>query len=204
MKRGYIVLISGGALLVVGIILSITWGLSFASSFLADNTFVTQASLEPGGSLEAKRTVNDLDRPLSLAAGIDEQQTSITDGIRLKQVITDPQGKVVSSSEFVESYFTTIQPEMTGVYTVTISNAGTGPVAVSGVFGYMPFVGTGGKPDIDQMTGTQGLGVIIAGGGLIAAGIIVLIVGIIVTVLDSRGRNDARTTTEGGVTYRKD
>jgi hypothetical protein len=202
MKRGHVILISGGALLIIGIVLSVIWSVSFASMFLADNTFVAQSSVEPGGSIEAKRTVNDLNRPLSLAVGVDERQ-AIADGLGLRQSVTDPQGKVVSSGEFVDSYFTTIQPEMTGTYTVTISNVGTRPVSVSGVFGYMPFVGADGKPDIEQMTGSQSLGVIMAGGGLIAAGIIVLIAGLVITVLD-RDRSDTRTTTEGGITYRKD
>jgi hypothetical protein len=209
MKRGHIVLISGAVLLVAGIIISAIWAVQFAGSFLRDNTIVPQTSIDAGKSVDTRIDVYQLDRPVSLAIGIDwtEQQQAIPSplDIRLKEVVTDPNGRVVSSNEFGDSFFTSFKPEVTGVYTVTVSNVGTRPVSISGAFGYMPFVGHDGKPNIESMTGVGGLGMIIAGGTLASAGVVTLIVGAIITVVDSRKQSPtSTTTTEGGITYRKD
>jgi hypothetical protein len=205
MKRGYIILIAGAGLLVAGIVISAVWGVSFASSFIADNTIIEGTSLAPGESVQATRNVDSLERPLSIAIGLDPEQQSQSDDFRLSAKVTDPSGRVVSTREFQESIATTITPEATGAYTVTITNLGTEPVAIGGVFGHVPFLGADGQPDMDSIMSGGGLGTIVAGGGLAAAGILALIIGGIVTVIDSRKKQGTTTTTgEGGITYRKD
>lgn len=209
MKRGYIILISGAALLVAGISASAAWGVSFAGAFVRDNTIVAKTMIDAGKSISAQTEISQLDRPISLAIGIDkngQQQFSNPSDIRLKAAITDPNGNIASSNEFGESFLTSLNPRVTGVYTVTVMNLGTKPVIVSGSFGHMPFIGTDGKPDIDAMAGGQGLGMIIIGGGLAAVGIITLIAGGIITAIDGRTRGDNTTTTtrQGGINYRKD
>jgi hypothetical protein len=214
MKRGHIVLISGAVLLVAGIIISAVWAVQFAGSFMRDNTFVAQTSIDAGESIDTRIDVRQLDRPVSLAIGIDraglQQQPSqiptSTPDIRLKEEVKDPNGSVVSSSEFGDSFFTTFKPQVTGVHTVTVSNLGTSPVTVSGAFGYMPFVGSDGNFRGDGMMGGEwGLGMIIAGGALASIGLVTLIVGAIITIADSRRQSPTTTTTtEGGITYRKE
>ena len=213
MKRGHIVLISGAVLLLAGIIISAVWAVPFAGSFLRDNTIVAKNSIDPGKSVDTRTEVHQLDRPISLAMGIDrtgqQEQPQVPSlqpsDIRLKEVVTDPNGRVISSNEFGDSFFTSFKPEVVGVYTVTVSNLGTKPVSVSGAFGYMSFVGSDGKPDINSMIGGGGLGMIITGGALAAVGVVTLIVGAIITVVDSGSRKQSSTTTsEGGITYRKD
>jgi hypothetical protein len=200
-QRGHIILIAGAALLVAGIAITAVWGTSFASTFLAENTIVAERSIEPGESVNVRMAINALDRPLSLAIGVDRQQSS--GDVRLRETVTDPTGEIVSSSEFDESFFTTIQPEATGTYTATLTNIGTQTASISGTFGYMPFVSADGRPNVDEMMSGSGLGMVIVGGGLAAAGVVTLIVGGIITVLDSR-KHETTTTSEGGVTYRKD
>jgi len=213
MKRGHIVLISGAVLLVAGIIISAVWAVPFAGSFLRNNTIVAKTSIDPGKSVDTRTEVYQLDRPVSLAIGIDrtgQQQppqipSSQPSDIRLKEIVTDPNGRVISSNEFGDSFFTSFKPEVAGVYTVTLSNLGTRPVSVSGAFGYMSFMGPDGRPDFEGMMGGGGLGMIITGGALAAVGVVILIVGAIITVADSRSRRQSSTTTsEGGITYRKD
>lgn len=213
MKRGYIVLISGAVLLVAGIVISAIWAVQFAGSFLRDNTLVAQTSIDAGKSVDTRIDVDQLDRPVSLAIGIDQTEqppppqipsSSSSSDIRLKEVVIDPNGRVVSSNEFGDSFFTSFKPEVAGVYTVTVSNLGTRPVSISGAFGYMPFIGLDGKPNIESMTGVGGLGMIIAGGALAAVGVVTLIVGAVITVADSRKQTPPTTTSEGGITYRKD
>lgn len=215
-------LISGAVLLVVGIIISAIWAVQFAGSFLRDNTIVAQTSIDAGKSVDTRLDVNQLDRPISLAIGIDrtgqEQQQqqqqqpqmpssslSSSSDVRLKEVVTDPNGRVVSSNEFGNSFFTSFKPEVAGVYTVTVTNLGTNPISVSGAFGYMPFNGLSGKPNIDSMISSGGFGMIIAGGALAAVGFVTLIVGAIIAVADSRKQSPTTTqTSEGGISYRKD
>jgi hypothetical protein len=218
MKRGYIILISGAVLLVAGIIISAIWAVQFAGSFLRNNTIVAQTSVDAGKSVDTRINVDQLDRPVSLAIGIDQtqlqplpsqqQQTPATQSsdIRLREEVTDPNGRVVSSNEFGNSFFTSFKPEVTGVHTVTISNLGTGTVSVNGAFGYMPFIGPDSKPNFDNMIGGGwGLGMIIAGGALAGVGVVTLIIGAIITVVDSRKHSSTTTTTtDGGITYRKD
>lgn len=105
-------LISGAVLLVVGIIISAIWAVQFAGSFLRDNTVVAQTSIDAGKSVDTRIDVNQLDRPISLAIGIDrtgqeqpqpQQQPQIpsssslssSSNVRLKEVVTDPNGRVV-------------------------------------------------------------------------------------------------------------
>jgi hypothetical protein len=219
MKRGYIILISGAVLLVAGIIISAVWAVQFAGSFLRDNTIVAQTSIDVGKSVDTRINVDQLDRPVSLAIGIDQTQlqpplsqqqqqipTTQSSDIRLKEEVTDLNGRVVSSNEFGNSFFTSFKPEATGVHTVTISNLGTRTVSVNGAFGYMPFIGPDSKPNFDNMIGGGwGLGMIIAGGALAGVGIITLIIGAIITVVDNRKHSSTTTTTtDRGITYRKD
>lgn len=204
MKRGHIILIAGAALLIAGVAVSAVWGMSFAGMFLNENTIVARTTLDAGKSVSAETDVTQVDRPISLAVGIDRQgQPAAPADVRLKETVTDPAGNVVSSNEFADSFFTSFNPKTTGTHMVTITNQGTKPVTISGTFGHVPFMGTGGKPDVGAMTGAQGLGMIILGGGLAAAGVLTLIAGGIITAIDSRSMPSS-TTTEGGVTYRKD
>ncbi|MDQ3909230.1 MAG: hypothetical protein M3232_02340 [Thermoproteota archaeon] len=222
MKRGYIILISGAVLLVAGIIISAVWAVQFAGSFLRDNTIVAQTSVDAGKSVDTRINVDQIDRPVSLAIGIDQTQTQLqpptpssaqtpattpSSDLRLKEEVTDPNGRVVSSNEFSNSFFTSFKPEVTGVHTVTISNLGARTVSVNGAFGYMPFIGPDSKPNFDNMIGGGwgGLGMIIAGGALAGVGVVTLIIGAIITVVDSRRHSSTTTTTtDGGITYRKD
>jgi hypothetical protein len=211
MKRGHIILIAGAVLLVAGITIAAVWGVSFAGSFVANNTLVAKTTINAGQSVSAQNNVNELDRPMSLTVGIDRTTPTFpsSSDIRLRETVTDPNGKVVSTNEFSDGFVTSFKPEVAGVYTVTITNLGQFPLSISGTFGYLPFVGSNGNPDINAIMGGapgQGLGMIIAGGAMAATGIITLIVGGIVTVADSRAKSSTptRTTSEGGITYRKD
>ncbi len=148
-----------------------------------------------------------INRPVSLAIGIDRtgiQQplpspsqippTSSPD-IILKEEVKDPNGRVVSRNEFGDSFFTTFSPEVTGDYTITVSNLGIRPVTVSGAFGYMPFIGSDGNlPFGSIMGGEWGLGMIIAGGALASIGVVTLVVGAIITIADSRKQSSTTTT----------
>lgn len=218
MKRGYIVLIAGAVLLVAGIAIAAVWGVAFAGSFVQNNTIVAKTTINPGQSVSAKTDVTQLNRPITLTVGIDrsalgQQQSALTTAnVKLKETITSPNGEVLSSNEFGDSFITSVTPQAAGTYTVTITNLGAQAVPVGGTFGYFPIVGSDGKPDINAIMGGApgqggGLGMIIAGGLIAVVGVVTLIVGGIVTVADSRRKTDTSTNTttgEGGIRYRKD
>ena len=198
MKRGHFILIGGAVLLVAGIAIAAVWGVSFAGSFIANNTIVAKTAINSGQSVSAKTGVTQIDRPITLMVGVDRSgggQQLPPSNAKLKETITSPKGEVVSSNEFGDSFVTSIKPQVAGVYTATITNLGANAVTVGGTFGYFPIIGSEGKPDINAlMSGGQGLGMIIAGGLMAVAGVVALIVGGIITVADRR-RGHGTTTT---------
>ena len=130
------------------------------------------------------------------------------------ETVKDPSGTVVSSNEFSANLFTTFQPQSIGNHILNITNAGSTPVTINAMFGYMPFITTpastsqvGGQPlpGVDLSS----LSVVIVGGVLTTIGFFTIIAGIVVVVIDSRKRGEQKSgssggITEGGITYRKD
>ncbi|SRR5579885_2048430 len=207
MKRGHAILIGGAILLVAGIAVAAVWGISFAGSFLSNNTIVGRTTIYPGQSISAKTDVSQLDKQIALTVGVERVNGQIPINVQLKETITDPNGNIVSSNQFTDSYITSIKPQVTGAYTVTLTNIGSTPVSVGGTFGYFPMIGANGQPDTNaMMMNGQGVGIIITGGLMAFAGVITLIVGGIITVADSRRHSSTESTssTQGGITYRKD
>lgn len=51
LKRGYIILIAGGALVVAGVVISAVWAGSFVGQFMQENTIIGQAAVEPSQTL---------------------------------------------------------------------------------------------------------------------------------------------------------
>jgi hypothetical protein len=211
-RRGYIILIIGGALFIAGIIIAAAWAIPFASTFLQNNTLINQVSIEPGRSVEATTQVTDVSRPIAVAIHIERPEGVV----RLIETVTDPSGTVVSSNEFSANLFTTFQPQNTGNHMLNITNAGAAPVTINAVFGYMPFItapastsDVGGQPlpGVDLSS----LSVVITGGVLTAIGFFTIIAGIVIVVIDSRKRREGRgqngssgITEDSGITYRKD
>jgi hypothetical protein len=208
-------LIGGAILLLAGIVIASFWAISFAGSFVTNNTLVGKTMIDGGKAVSIQRHITHLDKPITLTLGIDktttvgggQQQQTIPANSRLRETVTDPSGKVVSTNEFSGSFITSFKPDIAGDYTVTIINLGTNPVSASGTFGYLPFVISNNyNPDINMMIGGepgQGLGMIIVGSTMAVGGVVTLIVGGIITVMDTRYRHDIRTPSKDRVTYRK-
>jgi hypothetical protein len=215
-RRGYIILIIGGVLFVAGIIIAAIWAIPFASTFLQGNTLINQVSIEPGRLVQATREVTDVSRPVTVAIHVQPAQGVV----RLIETVKDPSGVIVSNNEFSSNLFTTFQPQSTGNHILNITNAGTIPVAINAMFGYIPFITAtsppspsgqvvgGGQPipgvDLSSLT------LVIAGGVITTIGFFTIIAGIVILVIDSRkgrgsdGDRDSTGVAEGGITYRKD
>jgi uncharacterized membrane protein len=212
-RRGYIILIIGGVLFVAGIIIAAIWAIPFASTFLQGNTLINQLSIEPGRLVQATTQVTDLSRPVTVAIHVQSPQGVVT----LIETVKDPSGIIVSNNEFSANLFTTFQPQNTGNHILNITNAGTAPVTVDAMFGYMPFI-TAATPPSGQVgqplpgVDLSSLSLVITGGVLTTIGFFTIIAGIVIVVIDSRkgrggsagGHRDSSGVTEGGITYRKD
>jgi hypothetical protein len=205
-RRGYIILIVGGALFVAGIIIATAWAIPFASTFLQENTLVNQVSVEPGRSVQATTQVTDISRLVSVAIHIESPE-----GIaRVIETVKDPSGTIVSSDEFSANLFTTFQPQTTGNHILNITNAGTIPITIYATFGYIPFI-TAASPPASEVAGQpihavdlSSLSVVIVGGVLTTIGFFTIIAGIVIVVIDRRKRSREgrmqNDSTSGGVT----
>jgi hypothetical protein len=133
-----------------------------------------------------------------------QQQASNNNMSIIREEVRNPSGVVVNKNQFnssssdgnqddednnVNNYddengslFTTFKPDVQGEHTLIITNLGSVPVKVGGMFGYIPIIGNDNQLNLQPLTG------IIAGVILFIAGIITLIVGAIIAVLDRRGR----------------
>jgi hypothetical protein len=204
-RRGYIILIVGGALFVAGIIIAAAWAIPFASTFLQENTLVNQVSIEPGRSVQATTQVTDVSRLVSVAIHIESPE-----GVaRVIETVKDPSGTVVSSDEFSANLFTTFQPQTTGNHILNITNAGTIPITIYATFGYIPFITTASPPTSEvggqpiPAVDLSSLSVVIVGGVLTTIGFFTIIAGIVIVVIDRRKRRQVRGqngSSGGGVT----
>jgi uncharacterized RDD family membrane protein YckC len=188
LQRSYIILIVGAVLLISGIIISAVWAGSFATTFMRENTLLNGVLIRPADLVNTTFQVTDTSRPVSLAIHV-ERNTNNTSGTgqeqqipnnTLRETVRNPTGLVMTSNEFTKQFFTTFEPNMTGKYTITISNLGNTPVSIGALIGNLPFVGANNQVNINFLGG------IIAGIFLIVAGIIVLIAGVVVLALDRR------------------
>ena len=130
---------AGAALFAAGIAIAALWAIPFGISLLQQNTVAASTTIGAGQSVNARTDVVLLDRPVSLVIAVDNPGQGTPSEVRLKAVVTDPSGKVVSSSEFSDSYFTSFTLEATGPHMVGVTNLGTKPVTISGTFGKYGF-----------------------------------------------------------------
>jgi hypothetical protein len=177
LKRGYIILIGGGILLMAGVILSIFSVGSFANQFLQENIVLSQAIVRPSESLDAVLQVNGTSSSVSVALHPEQESTNVT----RRETVRDPNGKIIHTNEFLKDFVTTFKPNMTGEYTLLVSNLGSEAMKVDGIFGFLPLVGGGN--DLDNL---NSLSMIITGVILFILGIVTLIASIIFIILDRR------------------
>jgi hypothetical protein len=96
LKRGFIILIAGGALVVAGIVISAVWAGSFVGQFIQENTIIGQAAVEPSETINATLQINDISRPISTALHFEPDSANVT----LRETVTDPNGRIVNTNEF--------------------------------------------------------------------------------------------------------
>ena len=114
LKRGYIILIAGGALVVAGIVISAVWAGSFVGQFMQENTIIGQAVVEPSETINATLQVDDISRPVSTALHFDP----VSENVTLRETVTDPFGRIINTNEFSKDFFTTFKVNTVGKFTL--------------------------------------------------------------------------------------
>jgi hypothetical protein len=216
LQRGYIILIAGAVLVVVGIALTAVYASNLATLVLRESIILNNIPINPSTSENRTLQVTNTERTLAIALDVEtavvadstqiqqQQQASNNNMSIIREEVINPSGVVVNKNQFNSrssdgnqddednnvnnddeengGLFTTFKPEVQGEYTLIITNLGSVPVKVGGMFGYIPIIGNDNRLNLQPLTG------IIAGVILFIAGIITLIVGAIIAVLDRRGR----------------
>lgn len=171
MKRGYIVLISGAAIFVAGIVLTVVWALPIASQLQQETSIVQGANLAAGESQAVALQVEDVTKSLSIVISANNDEP-------INAALIDPDGMPGINSTFTGANALSAEPTVPGTYRVIVTNQGDSATQVDVVFGHIPGVGS----DVDE---SVFIGVA-AGASIVVAGLIVMIVGIVIVVIDRR------------------
>jgi hypothetical protein len=165
MQRGFKVLIISGALFLSSIIVFFMWGMSFSGMFIQNNPTLStnQITLDPLTAYNSSIFINSTDKLLTITIdSIDNDQ------IVLNELVTDPDGKIVSNSTFQKTYFSTITPNLTGKYDISVFNMDkNNKASVYLFFGNLPFLKEDGEIDLSSFGGLV-LGVILFIAGLVS------------------------------------
>jgi hypothetical protein len=118
-------LIVGAALLILGIIISALWAVSFAGTFIRENTILNGILIRPATSVNTSIQVIDTSRPVSLAIHVERNNggTSTTNSgageggqqipdNTLRETVRNPNGIIMTSNEFTKQFFTTFKPDI--------------------------------------------------------------------------------------------
>ena len=183
LKRGYIILLVGAALVVIGISIEAAYGIGIASVILNESTILSDVLVDLSSTVNRTLEITNIERPVSIALHVEANNS--TGNPIVEQTVIDPKGFVVNKNEFGEDgqsdIFTSFKPEIDGIYTLSIHNLGTDQVKIGGIFGYLPITENSGEINLSNITG------LLAGAWVFVIGIGTLVGGTVITVLDRRG-----------------
>ena len=202
LQRGYIILIAGAILIIIGITLTAVYGIGLADIVLSENVILSDVYINSSASVNRTLQITNTERPISIALHVESVKDSAEIQTKQQQAsnvtiigeVRNPGGVIINKNQFNshsddnknedDGLFTTFKPNVQGEYTLTIINLGSSPVKVGGIFGYLPIVGNNNQVNLQPLSG------IIAGVILFIVGIITLIVGAIITILDRRRKKE--------------
>jgi subtilase family serine protease len=192
-------MIIGAILFFLGIIVSILWAGSFFKTLLNQGMFLADISIPSSSFNNNTLQINDIDHPIILQLhlekdGIDSEkassssnnisnnnnETTTSTNNLIREVVKDPNGKVLSQSNISKEFTTSIKPTIQGLYTLSLLNSGNLPVKIGGVFGSAQFLNQNNQVNFSFFNGAI-IGVI-----LIIIGILTFIVGLIIAIMDRK------------------
>jgi hypothetical protein len=162
-------------LFVVGIVLTTLSAIPIAQQLQRDTTILREVSLATNKSASAQFKVIDSEKTLSSIV-------SARNPVSMTAVLIGPDGSMVYTRQFNETLTEGTMPTGgPGKYTLTVTNNGSRDTSVDIVLGYVPGIG--------QSNINVGIfGGVVAGAGITIAGIMAMIGGVIILVLDRRGK----------------
>jgi hypothetical protein len=172
LKRGYYVLIAGGAIFAAGLILTVTWALPLAEEIQRGTAILRGHEIGAGQSITVALEIDDMSKPLSIVISAGAK-------IDMSARVLDPSGEQIFDELFTEAMADATIPTVPGNYELVITNQSPSGATVDMVFGQIPGVG---QRDID----TEIFSGVLTGLAITIAGIMVLIGGVVVVVLDRR------------------
>lgn len=172
LKRGHYVLIAGGAIFIIGLVLTFIWALPLATELQRGTTILQGREIGAGQSMTVTLGIADTGKSLSIVVSAGSE-------VEMNAKVLDPDGEQIFDSSFTEAMTEATSPTVSGIYELVITNQSQSDATVDIVFGQIPGVG---EQDID----TELFSGILVGVAIIIAGIMVVIGGVAVTVVDRR------------------
>ncbi|HYO06749.1 MAG TPA: hypothetical protein VER14_07180, partial [Phototrophicaceae bacterium] len=153
MQKGYRLLVLSGILFVTSVSISFVWGITFSGLFIANNQGLSanQITLSTLHAYNTSIYIDSIDRPLTIA-----MDSINNDQPKLREIVTDPSGEVISNSTFQKTYFSTIKPNKTGEYefsVVQLENKSRDDATLYVLFGVLPFLKENGELEWGVFTG---------------------------------------------------
>jgi hypothetical protein len=180
LKRGYIILVVGAALVVIGISLTAAYGIGFASIILNESIILSDVLVNSSSSVNRTLDITNIERPVSIA--LHAETNTGSDNSVVEQTIINPEGFVINKNEFSgqNDLFTSFQPVIEGIYTLSLHNLDTDQVKNVGIFGFLPITEYSGEINLSTITG------LLAGAWVFVIGIGTLVGGTAITVVYRR------------------
>jgi hypothetical protein len=98
LKRGYIILVVGAALVVIGISLTAAYGIGIASIILNESIILSDVLVNSSSSVNRTLDITNIERPVSIALRAETNTGS--DNSVVEQTIINPEGFVINKNEF--------------------------------------------------------------------------------------------------------
>jgi hypothetical protein len=186
MQRGYRILVASGILFATSVSITFVWGITFSGLVIANNEglLANQVTVTTLHGYSANIHVDSINKPLTLA--IDSINN---DQLKLRETVTGPSGELISNTTFQKTHFSTIKPNKTGVYelsVVQLENEPRDEATMYVLFGVLPFLKENGELELGVFTG------FIAGIILFMGGLVSLTAGIIIAIKDRNRRQSLR------------
>jgi hypothetical protein len=180
LKRGYIILVVGAALVVIGISLTAAYGIGIASIILNESIILSDVLVNSSSSVNRTLDIANIERPVSIV--LHAETNTGSDNSVVEQTIINPEGFVINKNEFSgqNNLFTSFQPVIEGIYTLSLHNLGIDQVKIVGIFGFLPITEYSGEINLSTITG------LLAGAWVFVIGIGTLVGGTAITVVDRR------------------
>jgi hypothetical protein len=127
LKRGYMILIGGALLFVIGVTMTIVYSVGMVGTLLDETTILNNIEIEPSGSVNHTLEIESAGRPVSVAlhmepiadSNIDTSNPSLSQRSTLDQLVISPDGVVINKNQLGEStqrdLLTSFMPQIKGI-----------------------------------------------------------------------------------------